>query len=49
MRERAPSLEHDVVKEGTAHRAFPVYQRLPEGCVPWPVVGRSFSARTTSP
>ncbi len=27
------------IKAGTAHMAFPIYERVPPGCVPWPVVG----------
>ncbi len=27
------------IKAGTAHMAFPIYERIPPGCVPWPVMG----------
>ncbi len=27
------------IKAGTAHMAFPIYQKVPPGCVPWPVMG----------
>ena len=27
------------VKAGTVHLAFPIYERIPRGCVTWPVVG----------
>ncbi len=27
------------IKAGTAHMAFPIYERIPRGCVPWPVMG----------
>ncbi|MCH7778508.1 MAG: hypothetical protein IH878_18545 [Gemmatimonadetes bacterium] len=27
------------IKAGTAHMAFPIYEKVPRGCVPWPVMG----------
>ncbi len=27
------------IKAGTAHMAFPIYETIPPGCVPWPVMG----------
>ncbi len=27
------------IKAGTAHMAFPIYERIPRGCVSWPVMG----------
>ncbi len=27
------------IKAGTAHMAFPIYEKVPPGCVPWPVMG----------
>ena len=27
------------IKAGTAHMAFPIYERVPPGCVPWLVMG----------
>jgi hypothetical protein len=25
------------IKSGTEHLAFPIYEAIPEGCIPWPV------------